>query len=139
MVFLGVLCLLLQLSLKISSSTLLLANFFFVPFHLRPMGRQRNGGNWNFSDRREVHGFSFGNVHLLSIWFLCLLSYVSLKNLFSFWVLILLGKNFVFVRVVCSLTLVMMGCIKKDGVKIVRVGFFLYAWKKKCIFFEYPL
>jgi len=29
--------------------------------------------------QEKGHGFSFGIVHLLSIWYLCLLSYVSLK------------------------------------------------------------
>jgi hypothetical protein len=66
-----------------------------------------------------------------------LLAFLCFSKKFVF--ILGLGKNFIFARVVCSLTLVMMGCIKKDGVKIVRVGFFLYAWKKKCIFFEYPL
>ncbi len=36
---------------------------------------------------------------------------------------------------VCSLTLVMMGCIKKDGVKIVRVGGFFSMHGKRSVYF----
>ncbi len=32
--------------------------------------------------QEKGHDFSFGSVHLLSIWYLCLLSYVSLKCFF---------------------------------------------------------
>jgi len=38
--------------------------------------------------QEKGHGFSFGNVHLLSIWYLCLLSYVSLKK-----IVFILGLN----------------------------------------------